>query len=90
MLSESFDSPARVRAILGGPAGVQIEAFAEQLFQCGYSKISIRRHIRSAEHIVRWATRRSLFSHDPDERALKSFVDQLGRCRCGAIIAPTG
>lgn len=84
MLSELFDSPARVRAILGGPAGVQIEAFAEQLFQCGYSKISIRRHIRSAEHIVRWASRRSLSPHDlVGGRALKSFVDHLGRCRCG-------
>jgi hypothetical protein len=57
MLSELFDSPAcgfrfmpaRIRAILGGPAGVHIEAFAEQLFQRGYSKISTRRHIRSAE-----------------------------------------
>jgi hypothetical protein len=36
MLSELFDSPARIRAILGGPAGVEIEAFAEQLFQCGH------------------------------------------------------
>ena len=83
MLSELFESPARIRAILGGPAGVQIEAFAEQLFQCGYSKIVIRRHIRSAEHIVRWATRRSLSPHALGGQAFKRFVDHLGRCRCG-------
>ena len=83
MLSELFESPARIRTILGGPAGVEIEGFAEQLFRCGYSKISIRRHIRSAEHIVRWATRRSLSLHDLGGRAFKRFVDHLGRCRCG-------
>jgi hypothetical protein len=83
MLSELFDSPARIRAILGGSAGVHIEGFAEQLFQRGYSKISIRRHIRSAEHIVRWASRRSLSPHDLGARALKSFADHLGRCCCG-------
>jgi integrase/recombinase XerD len=83
MLSELFDSPARIRAILGGQAGVQIDGFAEQLSQCGYSKISIRRHIRSAEHIVRWATRRSLSLHDLGGQAFKRFVDHLGRCRCG-------
>jgi integrase/recombinase XerD len=73
MLPELFDLPARVH----------IEAFAEELFQRGYSKISTRRHIRSAEHIVRWAVRRGLSPHDLDGRALKSFVDHLGRCRCG-------
>lgn len=83
MLSELFESPARIRTILGGPAGVQIESFAEQLVRCGYSKVSIRRHIRSAEHIVRWATRRSLPLHDLGGRAFKRFLDHLGRCRCG-------
>jgi integrase/recombinase XerD len=82
MLSELFDSPARIRVILGSSAGVHIEGFAEQLFQRGYSKISIRRHIRSAEHIVRWASRRSLSPHNLGARALKSFADHLRRCRC--------
>jgi integrase/recombinase XerD len=83
MLSELFNSPARIRTILGGPAGVQIKSFAEQLLQCGYSKIAIRRHIRSAEHIVRWATRRRVSLHELGGRGLKNFVDHLGRCRCG-------
>ena len=83
MLSELFDFPARIREIRGGPAGVHIEAFAEQLFQRGYSKISTRRHIRSAEHIVRWAVRQGLSPHDLGERALKGFGDHLSRCRCG-------
>jgi integrase/recombinase XerD len=83
MLSKLFDFPARIREIRGGPAGVHIEAFAEQLFQRGYSKISTRRHVRSAEHIVRWAVRQGLSPHDLGERALKGFGDHLSRCRCG-------
>jgi hypothetical protein len=83
MLSELFDSPVRIRVIRGGPAGVHIEGFAEQLLQRGYSKICARRHIRSAEHIVRWAVRRGLSPHDLGQRALKGFGDHLSRCRCG-------
>lgn len=83
MLSELFDTPARIRAIRSGSAGGLIEGFAEQLLQRGYSKISVRRHIRSAEHIVRWAVRQGLSTHDLCERAVESFGDHLGRCRCG-------
>ena len=57
MLSEFFVSPARIRAIRGGPSAPRIEDFANHLYQSGYAKISARRHIRSAEHIVHWATR---------------------------------
>jgi integrase/recombinase XerD len=53
------------------------------LLQRGYSKICARRHIRSAEHIVRWAVRRGLSPHDLGQRALKGFGDHLNRCRCG-------
>jgi integrase/recombinase XerD len=83
MLSELFDTPARIRAIRSGSAGGLIEGFAEQLLQRGYSKISVRRHIRSAEHIVRWAVRQGLSTHDLCERAVESFGYHLSRCRCG-------
>ncbi|MCC6195029.1 MAG: tyrosine-type recombinase/integrase [Burkholderiales bacterium] len=83
MLSELFDAPARIRAIRSGPAAALIEGFAEQLLQRGYAKISARRHVRSAEHIVRWAIRRGLSPRDLGDRALKDFSDHLSRCRCG-------
>jgi integrase/recombinase XerD len=83
MLSDLFCAPARTRAIRSGPAGALIEGFAEQLLQHGYAEISARRHIRAAEHIVRWAGRRGLSAHDLDDRDLRSFGDHLRRCRCG-------
>jgi site-specific recombinase XerD len=83
MLSKLFDAPARMPAIRNSPLGGQIEGFAEQLFQRGYAKIPARRHIRAAEHIVQWAVRGGLSTHDLGEQALKDFGDHLNRCHCG-------
>jgi len=83
MLSKYFKASERIHAIRSGNAGALIEGFAEQLFQRGYAKVSARRHIRSAEHIVRWASDRGLSARDLEGRALKRFGDHLGRCHCG-------
>jgi len=83
MLSHFFERPARIRGIRGGPSGTLIESFADYLFQNGYAELSARRHIRSAEHIVRWANRGDLPVSGLDDRALKHFGDHLKRCRCG-------
>ena len=83
MLSHFFERPARIREIRSSPSGPLIEGFADHLFQNGYAEISARRHIRSAEHIVRWATRSDLSVSEMDDRALKRFGDHLTRCRCG-------
>ena len=83
MLSQYFEAPERIRAIRSGPYGALIEGFADQLFQRGYSEISARRHIRAAEHFVRWAVRRGLSDHDLDGRVLERFGEHLSRCRCG-------
>lgn len=83
MLSEYFEAPGRIRAIRNGPYGALIEGFAKELVRRGYAKESARRHIRSAEHILRWSVRRGLTASDLNERALKGFGDHLSRCRCG-------
>ncbi len=83
MLSDLFDAPTRIRTIRSNPAGAVIEGFAERLLQRGYSKISIRRHIRSAEHIVRWAVRQGLSANDLGDRAVENFGDHFRRCHCG-------
>src|SRR5437667_3241604 len=83
MLSNFFERSARIREIRSSPSGPLIEGFADHLFQNGYAEISARRHIRSAEHIVRWATRCDLAVSEVDDRALKRFGDHLTRCRCG-------
>jgi integrase/recombinase XerD len=83
MLSQFFEQPARIRGIRSGPSGTLIESFAAYLFQNGYAELSARRHIRSAEHIARWASRADLRTSDLNDRALKRFGDHLKRCRCG-------
>jgi len=86
MLSKYVAAPARIKAIRNGPCGALIEDFANELFRRGYAEISGRRHIGSAEHIVRWAGRRGLNANDLDERAIKVFGDHLDRCRCGRYL----
>jgi len=83
MLSKFFEAPARISAISSGLCGPLIESFANHLFESGYAKISARRHIRSAEHIVYWASRRRVCLHDFDRSTLERFGDHLTRCRCG-------
>ena len=83
MLSEFFSDSARMFAIHEGPSGPLLEDFAGYLFRSGYSKISARRHIRSAEHIVHWAIRNGLSVDGLDGPALERFDRHLCRCRCG-------
>lgn len=83
MLSEFFEAPERIRAIRSSPSGALIEGFAGQLFERGYAEITARRHIRAAEHLMRWADRRGLTDHDLDDRVLERFGEHLSRCRCG-------
>jgi site-specific recombinase XerD len=83
MLSHFFQAPARIREIRSNPSAALIEGFADYLFQNGYAEMSARRHIRSAEHIVRWATRRDLPISELDDRVLKRFGNHFKQCRCG-------
>ncbi|MBT2326891.1 tyrosine-type recombinase/integrase [Variovorax paradoxus] len=83
MLSKFFGESARICAIRSGPSGPLLEDFAGYLFRSGYSKISARRHIRSAEHIVQWALRNGLSVDGLDGPALERFGKHLCRCRCG-------
>jgi integrase/recombinase XerD len=83
MLSHFFQAPARIREIRSNPAAALIEGFADYLFQNGYAAVSARRHIRAAEHIVRWATKRDLRISESDDRVLKRFGNHLKQCRCG-------
>ncbi len=83
MLSQFFEAASRIRAILSGPSGALIEGFSKQLLEPGYSEISARHHIRSAEHLVPWASRRGLSTQEFDEQVLQRYGGHLRRCSCG-------
>lgn len=84
MLSEYFKSPSRISALQDGPCGTWIEGFAAHLSQLGYSKESACQHIRSAERVICWASRRRLSLADIDEPALQSFGSRLVRRKGGS------
>ena len=83
MLSHFFEAHQRIREIRSNPSAALIEGFSDYLFQNGYAEISARRHIRSAEHILRWATRGQVLVSEMDDRAFERFGHHLKRCRCG-------
>ncbi|MBD3335460.1 MAG: tyrosine-type recombinase/integrase [Candidatus Eisenbacteria bacterium] len=83
MLSRYFHAADRIQNIRSSPGGAFFEGFAEALLQRGYAEITARRHIRAAEHIVRWASRRGLSVCDLDDEALRRFGRHLPRCHCG-------
>ena len=83
MLSQFFESPARIQALRCSPLGAQLEDFADYLLESGYAQISARRHIRSAEHLAHWASKSALSADELDNSVLTRFADHLKRCRCG-------
>lgn len=82
MLSEFFDSSARIRELGAGPTGALFEGFAQELSHAGYAEITARRHIRAAEHFIYWADRRGMLVRTVNEQSLARFDHHLVRCRC--------
>ena len=84
MLSAFYSSAARIRELRDqqGPFGPLLERFAGYLQRSGYSSISARRHLRSAEHVVHWAIGANVSPEALDAVALARFGKHLSRCRC--------
>ena len=82
MLSEYFESPFRIQKLRGGPDGRLLEDFVQELCQAGFAKITARRHIRAAEHLLYWAGRKGILSETFGEHTVDEFVRHLRRCRC--------
>lgn len=82
MFSEFFGSPSRIQELREGQDGHLLEGFAQELCQAGYAKITARRHIRAAEHLVHWVSQQGGTVATLDERIIEEFVQHLNRCRC--------
>jgi site-specific recombinase XerD len=83
MLTDLFESAARVQALREGPAGPLLEAFAETLVRDRYAALTARRHLRAAEHFVHWADRAGISITGAIGPALARFARHLlraGRC----------
>lgn len=82
MLSELFDSAARIHGLRAGPAAAELDAFAHVLSQVRYAQITARRHLRAAEHFVWWANRHGMAVSELSEQSLDRFGRHMPRCRC--------
>lgn len=83
MLTDLFESTARVQALRDGPAGTLLEAFAHALVRDRYAAITARRHLRAAEHFVHWADRIGIPVTGAVGPALERFsrhLQRAGRC----------
>lgn len=82
MMTEYFESRFRILQLRGGPDGPLLDVFAEELRQSGFAKITARRHIRAAEHLLYWAKRKGVLPATFDEQTLDEFARHLRHCRC--------
>ena len=82
MITEFFESQFRIIQLRGGQDGQLLDVFAEELRQSGFAQITARRHIRTAEHLLYWAKRKSISPATFDEHTLDEFTHHLRRCRC--------
>lgn len=82
MLSELFAARWRIRALRDRPASALLEGFAKALSQIRYAPITVRRHLRAAEHFIDWTDRHRLSVPDLNVQTLARFGRHLRRGRC--------
>lgn len=82
MLSHYFESGFRIHTLKVGPAGAQVESFAQLLYESGYAQITARKHLRAVEHFVFWAGRTGTFVSDLTEESVDRFGFHLRRRSC--------
>lgn len=82
MLSEIFNSHVRIKDLRDSPAGHLIESFARVLSGADYAKITVRQHLRSAEHFVYWFRQHGISLSQVDEQVLARFATHLSQCEC--------
>lgn len=81
MLETFFSSTLRLQELRDAPSSHLLEAFAEELRQLGYSKITAHVHIRAAELFISWVSRKGRSINTWDEHLVEEFLHHLNRCR---------
>jgi len=82
MLTEYFDSRLRIQELRGNPNGRLLEGFAQELRLAGYAETTARRHIRAAEHLIRWTIQEGIAISALGEQCVEDFDLHLNRCQC--------
>lgn len=81
MLHHYFKALSTLKKYQDGPAGSYLERFIGWFEALGYRRRCVRRHIRGADHFVRWAERSELTDQQLDVNALEAFGKHLKKHR---------
>ena len=82
MFENFFNGTSRVRGLRDNVCGPFLERFTEELFYAGYAKITARKHIRAAEHLIYWLGCEGLPISGLTEQLLGRFDLHLKGCQC--------
>src|SRR5437870_4519459 len=82
MLEKHFESRQRIQEIRNSSGGRLLESFTEELHQMGYAELTVRRHMRAAEHMMHWICQHGLTVENLNERCIESFYRHLCHCQC--------
>lgn len=84
MINKYFDARFTLCRFRDSVVGKYLDAFAASLDAVGYSRATVRLHLRAVVHLGGWAQKRKLPMASLDEEALRRFRQHLSRCRCGS------
>ena len=82
MLENYFEAAPTLVRLRSGPSGPFIDAFGQELQECGYARRTVRRHLRAAAHLGAWMDLEGLAFGLLDEQALGAFAKHLPACTC--------
>jgi len=82
MISSYFEASWRLAQIRATCVGPYIDGFSTALAEAGYSPLTIRGYLRAADHVGRWADRRSIDIASWGDDVLVRFGRHLPRCKC--------
>ncbi|MDP3770126.1 MAG: site-specific integrase [bacterium] len=77
MLTKYFKSSLTIERYRSDSIGLNLDDFIFWLEACGYSRRSIRRHVREVVHFAAWAETAELPVHALDRNALTQFHNHL-------------
>jgi hypothetical protein len=77
MLNHYFKNLLTLEKYQTGPAGPYLDQLIGWFEERGYRRCCIRRHIRGADHFIRWARRSGLTDQQLNTNALEAFGNPL-------------
>jgi integrase/recombinase XerD len=86
MLGKFFESSPggllRVRSLREGAHGSLLDSFCGALLQSHYANITVRKHLRAAEHFAHWASSHGIAMPQWNDSLLERFGRHLRQRRC--------